>query len=93
MDGEQWDTVGGEMETSLKSNVQEWINHRGENLASRAIHLHREDKSEAKKTCWDFFFLTHGGEFSLLKPAELHQVNIFSETLQAKLSQLFFGVI
>lgn len=66
MDGQQRDAVGGEMETSLKSNVQEWMNHRGENLVSRAIHLHREDKSEAKKTCWDFFFFSPLMEVSFL---------------------------
>lgn len=88
VDGEQWDTVGGEMETGLKSNIQERINHRGENLVSKSIHLHREHKSEAKRVCWDLFS-TEGGQFALLKAAELHQVSIFSEILQAKLLQMF----
>lgn len=57
-------------------------------MVSKAIHLGREPKSEDKNICWDFL-PTNGGQFPLVKPAELHSVNSVRETLQAKLLQVF----
>lgn len=41
-------------------------------MVSKAIHLGGEPKSEDKNICWDLL-PTNGGQFPLVKPAELHR--------------------
>lgn len=50
-------------------------------------------KAKPKKICWDVFVPLMEDQFALVKSAELHRLNIVSETLQAQLLQLFFNLV